>query len=87
MFGKRMEHRFTIEHTMWSDDLRNALYDTGNPVTSYRYTEEEADGKKVILYNITVIGDNETWDELNRKMGKLGITTYKGKKRATTKVK
>lgn len=80
-------HMFTIEKTMWSEEFREALYATGRPVTSFEYVEEQSDGSKPILYDITIIGDNETWDALNRTMGKLGITTFKRNKKATTKVK
>lgn len=87
MFGKKeMKHKFTIEHSMWSDDLRNALYDTDSPVTSQRYVIEE-DDRKVILYDITIIGDNDVWDQLNRELGRLGINTYKKKIKPLNKVK
>lgn len=89
MFGKKTEeskHMFTIEHNTWSDEFRDALYATGYPVTSFRYVEE-TNGNKQVLYDITIIGDDETWDELNRTMGRLGITIVKKVKKATTKVK
>lgn len=87
MFRKKEEkHKFTIEHGMWSDDLREALYNTDSPVTSQRYVVEE-DGKKTILYDIIITGDAEVWDELNREMGRLGIKTYKKKVKALNKVK
>lgn len=87
MFGKKeLKHKFTIEHSMWSDDLRKALYATGGPVTSWQYVEE-SDGKQVILYDIVITGGNEVWDELNREMGRLGITTYKKKVKPLNKAK
>lgn len=88
MFGRKKEepkHMLTIEHGTWSEEFRAALYATGAPVTSYQYVEENG-GNKQILYDITITGDSEVWDELNREMGRLGITTVKKIKKATTKV-